>query len=244
MKSKFFNIFIYTLLLIHSCIYFALLFFYLIPPMIFKTKKQNLYRLRYSIRLYGYMILKIALFPFVKIQYKNLSNYSKKEGIYIVNHRSSSDPFLMTFLNCDMIQVVSRWPFKIPVLGYFAKKAEYISVADMSQYDFEKETKRILDQNISIAAFPEGTRSGSKKMNQFTSAIFRTALKIKCPLFPVCITGNENIPTKNFVLNTGTIKMHKLPPILWDEYKDMSPFKLKNYIRNIIASEILKMEEA
>ncbi|MCP4176370.1 MAG: 1-acyl-sn-glycerol-3-phosphate acyltransferase [bacterium] len=189
------------------------------------------------------MILKIAVFPFIKIRYKDLSSYSSKKGIYICNHRSSSDPFLMTLLNCDMVQVVSKWPFKIPVLGYFAKKAEYISVLDMTQDEFDTESKRLLDQNISIAAFPEGTRSGCKKMNQFTSIIFRTALKVKCPLFPVCITGNENIPTKDFVLHTGTIKIHKLPPVLWDEYKNMSSFQLKNHIKNIMSSEISRMEE-
>ncbi|HJO93640.1 MAG TPA: lysophospholipid acyltransferase family protein [Victivallales bacterium] len=188
-------------------------------------------------------MLKIAVFPFVKIKYKDFSDYPSKNGIYICNHRSSSDPFLMTLLNCDMVQVVSKWPFKIPVLGYFAKKAEYISVLDMTQEKFDQEAMRILDQNISIAAFPEGTRSGCKKMNHFTSIVFRTALKVKCPLFPVCITGNENIPTKDFTMHTGTIKMHKLSPVLWEEYKNMSAFQLKNYLKNIMASEISKMEE-
>ena len=79
-------------------------------------------------------------------------------------------------------------------------------------------------------------------MGQFNGAIFRVALKVKCPIVPLCITGNENIPTRDFVLNTGRVKVKKLSAIKYDEYKNMTSFKLKNYVRNIIAKETANME--
>jgi len=79
-------------------------------------------------------------------------------------------------------------------------------------------------------------------MGQFHGAVFRAASRGAVPIVPLCVIGNERIPTKKFVLHRGTIRIRKLNAVYYEEYKDMTPFQLKNYIRNIIANELIKMK--
>jgi 1-acyl-sn-glycerol-3-phosphate acyltransferase len=239
---KLLNIAFYLQALFFSALIVFVLSFYLILPIPFCTAKQNKSRIRNTIILYGYWLLKFGLFPYVKVVYKDFSTKKEMPCIFVCNHRSASDPYLMALLGVELVQIVKQWPFKIPFYGYFAKKGEYISVHDLTHKEFLNECARLLKQNVSIAAFPEGTRSGGSKMGPFTSSIFRVAYENKAPICPVCIVGNENIPNKNFLIRPGKIIVNKLEPILWNDYKGMSPFQLKNYVRKVIMNETAKME--
>jgi hypothetical protein len=62
-------------------------------------------------------------------------------------------------------------------------------------------------------------------------------------IVPICITGNEKIPpVGSAFLHPGIIKIHQLAPLPWEEYGALSPFKLKNYVRQIIINEVANME--
>jgi len=108
---------------------------------------------------------------------------------------------------------------------------------------FSKKVADLLNNGVSIAAFPEGTRSADGSLGQFHGSIFRVALQTGYPVVPLCITGNEKIPARGtLLLRPGTIKIHKLSPITYDEYRGFTPYKLKNMVRRLIADEIEVME--
>jgi 1-acyl-sn-glycerol-3-phosphate acyltransferase len=239
----FLSIYIYSIVILFTVLIAPYYILYVVFFKVFFSKRVFLKRLRRFISWYGLIIVKILIFPFIKTKFTDLA---KKEDIvpciFVCNHRSSLDPYLLSFLPYEIIQIVSDWPFRIPVLGFMAKLAGYISIKEMEHDDFFKTAEKLLQQGVSLGAFPEGTRSGSNKMGQFHGAIFRVALKVKYPIVPICVTGNENIPTRDFVLYPGTVKMEKLPAIYYDQYKNMNSFKLKNYVRNIIVKETAHME--
>ena len=113
----------------------------------------------------------------------------------------------------------------------------------MMPEDFNEKAAALLDEGASIIFFPEGTRSGNGAMGPFHGAAFRLALKSKAPIVPLCISGNENIPPKgSLLLRPGTIRVRRLPAILWEDYKDMNVFSLKNRVREIIGKELSLME--
>ncbi len=201
-------------------------------------------KFRRAISWYGIVIIKALPYPFVKIIYKDLDK-TKTEGpfIFVSNHRSASDPFLMACLPYECVQVVNIWPFKLPVLGFMAKLAGYLSIREMPFEEFSQKTTDLLNEGVSIIAFPEGTRSADGSLGQFHGSIFRVALQTGYPVVPVCITGNEKIPARGtLLLRPGTIKIHKLSPITYDECIGFTPYKLKNMLRQLIADEIEAME--
>jgi 1-acyl-sn-glycerol-3-phosphate acyltransferase len=109
--------------------------------------------------------------------------------------------------------------------------------------DFLAKTTNLLREGVSIIVFPEGTRSRDNSVGQFNGAIFRVASEARKPIVPICITGNEMIPPiGSAFLHPGVIKIHRLKPLLWEEYKMLDPFKLKNHVRQIIINEVSAME--
>ncbi len=237
------NIYIYSVFIIYTAIIIPFLTLYLIVLKLFCTERFFFRRVRRFITWYGFITIKVILFPFIRTKFIDTDVEDQTSPcIYVCNHRASSDPFLLSFLPHEIVQIISDWPFRIPVLGYMAKLAGYISIKEMEHKDFFNVADDLLKQGVCLVAFPEGTRSGSNKMGQFHGAIFRLALRVKCPIVPLCIVGNEKIPTRDFVLHTGNIKIKKLPAIYFEQYKDMSPFKFKKYVRNIIVEETARME--
>ncbi len=201
---------------------------------------------RRAIGWYGRIIIYVLPFPFIKVQYEDFGRNDNRVGpfIFICNHRSASDAFLMACLPFEGIQIVNTWPFKLPVLGLGAKVAGYLSVKEMSIDVFLLKMKKLIGEGVNVVSFPEGTRSDSKEPGQFYSSIFRAAIETKCSIVPFCISGNENKPAKgSFVLNPGTIKIHKLLALHWNDYKDMNSFVLKNRVREIMRNELIKMDQ-
>ena len=206
--------------------------------------RRTLWVVRQLIRWYGLVITRFLMFPFVRIIYRD---FEKGKGpgvcVYVCNHRSSSDGFLMAYLDVECVQVASNWPFKIPVIGWIARFAGYLNAQKMSSEEFEATACQLLKENVSIVAFPEGSRTTDRKVRQFNGSVFRVAQKAGVPIVPLCISGNQKIPEKgSWILTPGTIFLHKLPMIHWEEFKDLIPFKLKNMVREIIQNEVNKLE--
>lgn len=212
----------------------------------FIGRRKTLWVVRTLICWYGLVIVRGLTFPFVKLIYKDYEK-DRDHGacVYVCNHRASSDGFLMALLNREVVQVVNNWPFKIPLIGWVARIAGYLSIRSMPFEEFEKKGCELLKQGVSLIAFPEGSRSMDKSMQQFNGAVFRVAQAARVPVIPVCLSGNQMIPSKgSAVLTPGTIRVHKLPALTWELYRDFSAFKLKNRVREIIQAEVDQLESA
>lgn len=237
------NIYIYTLILLLSAVSIPLLTVLVAVLSLFMSHRSAMKRFRRAISWYGILVTSIP-FPFIKLRYEDSSKEETEEPyIFVSNHRSSSDAFLMCVLPHEAVQIVNTWPFRIPVLGFYARMSGYLNIKNMPPDLFFEQAVILLKEKVSIIFFPEGTRSGGKQMGNFHGSAFRLALKSKAPIVPLCISGNENIPPKgSLLLRPGTIRVRRLPAITWAEYKDLTVFSLKNKVREIISNELQLME--
>ena len=245
LKIAFLNLFFYPLFIIFTLVAFTNLGSLVILLLPFLPKRKILKFIRHAIRWYGAVVIGVLPFPLIRLNYKNYGTLDPAGPyLFVCNHRAASDPFYMAVFPYEIIQIVNIWPFRLPALGIIAKIAGYLSVREMPYEEFATKTQKLINEGVSIAAFPEGTRSRNKSVGQFHSAIFRTALETHAPIIPVCITGNESVPPiGSGLLRPGIVKIHRMPAITWNEYKDFNAFKLKNYLRNIIAQEVLIMDQ-
>jgi 1-acyl-sn-glycerol-3-phosphate acyltransferase len=239
------NIVFYSLLVVFSVVYIPVVTILFIFLSLIVSRRVLMRRIRRAISFYGSVIIHALPFPFVRVKYEDLSSGEEKGPFIIVcNHRAASDPFLMACLPYECIQVVNIWPFKLPVFGWGAKVAGYLSVKEMPYEEFLQKTSKLISEGVNIISFPEGTRSTEKEMKQFYSSIFRVAIANKCSIVPFCITGNEKIPPRGTgVLQPGRIKLKRLPSIKWEDYQGCSPFILKNRVRSILQEELAKMDK-
>ena len=239
-----FNIWFYLLSIVYTAAAILLFFPYVAFFRIFISHRRALKTFRRSISISGKGIIYLLVYPYIRVKYRDLTN-ADEEGpfVFVCNHRSSSDPFLMACLPGEIVQVVNIWPFRLPVLGVTARLAGYLSVREMPFEEFMLKAKTLLEQGVSIAAFPEGTRSGTKAVGNFHGAIFRVCLETGVSIVPVCIMGNEDKPPRSsLMLRPGVIKVHRLPSLTMENYKDMSPFKMKNTVRRVIMDHIEREE--
>jgi 1-acyl-sn-glycerol-3-phosphate acyltransferase len=243
LKLLLLNVYFYLLFLISSATVIPVLTVFVICSRPFSTRRGTMKRFRRAINWYGRVVMALP-FPFIRIRYEQIDPvHSGESCIFVCNHRSTSDAFLIGLLPEEIIQIVNVWPFKIPVLGVYAKYSGYLNIRMMSPEQFMGKAKAMLDEGISIVFFPEGTRSTSGKMGAFNSAAFRLAFEAKAAIVPLCITGNEQIPPKGSLwLRPGTIRVRRLPAIPWSEYRDLTSFAFKNRVWKIMDRELDVME--
>ena len=157
--------------------------------------------------------------------------------VYVSNHRSFSDPWLISQLPRGVgVQIVNRWPFSIPVLGTVARLAGYIDIKRMTFERFlEVGTHLLLVDRVMLISFPEGSRSPSGRLGAFHGEIFRLIKQTGVPVFPLVFEGNSRTPTKgSLVLHPSVIRMRLLPPLTEEDYRDWTAFKLKETVRDRI----------
>jgi 1-acyl-sn-glycerol-3-phosphate acyltransferase len=185
-------------------------------------------------------------YPFIKLRYEvHAKNDPPEPYIFVCNHRAASDAFLMCVLPHEAVQVVNIWPFRIPVIGFYARLAGYLNINMMAPELFLEKAAKLLRDGVSIVFFPEGTRSAGRGMGNFRGAAFRLARQTQVPIVPLCISGNENIPPRgSLLLRPGIIRVRRLPAIPWTDFKDLTVFVFKNRVREIIRTELELMENA
>ncbi|MCK5311841.1 MAG: 1-acyl-sn-glycerol-3-phosphate acyltransferase [Desulfobacteraceae bacterium] len=231
------NLLLYLIVILFTITIFLVFVIVLLLIRILGSKRLAQKILRFVSTWYGRIIIYGFARLLVKTKFIDSSEgkNAKDPCIYISNHRSASDAFLMGVLPGEWVEVVNLWPFKIPIIGLCARLAGHLSVRSMSFDDFSKECEKLFSQKVSIIGFPEGTRSTSSKMGQFHSSLFRVAKKNKLKIVPVCILGNGDKPKRgSFKINPGNIEIHKLPAIDYNEYINFNSFELKNHVRNLM----------
>lgn len=241
------NITFYSAFLLFSAVAIPFMSALVVAASLFVPKKTTIRNFRSAIVIYGKVITRLG-YPLVRLKIEDRSGVDLRKGpyIFIINHRSSSDPFLVSTLplGTEFVQVVNKWPFRLPVLGFFARLADYIDINSISFDEFMGQGRRLLNERAGIVFFPEGTRSGGKEMGQFRSAAFKLFLDTKVPIIPAAISGNQDIPHKgSLVLNPGTVKVRFLPPVRWEDHEGSNAFKVKTAVRDIIGRELREMDE-
>jgi len=244
LKLIYLNTTFYLLFFLASALIIPTLSVILVTARIFISERLFYRYFRRAIRFYGQVVVRLP-YPLVKVRYEDMSNVDKSvPHIYVCNHNSMSDPFLMSVFPYEMVQVVNVWPFSIPIIGYYARLGKYLDVNNMPFEKFLADAKTLLDEGVSIAFFPEGTRIDGAEMGSFHSGAFRLFLETKAPIVPVCIYGNKKIPPKGSMwLHPGTIIVRSLPPVTWEEYQDSTAYVVKSNVRKRIGEEIATMSE-
>lgn len=245
-KTILLNIIFYPFFIFLLPAVFFIFSFFIILIRLFSTQRQALHWLRYVVTWCSKFTIKILPAGLIKIIYTDYGDIKHPKGvIYVCNHRSASDAFLVGCLPGELVQVVNIWPFRIPILGVVARWAGYLSIREMPFKEFLKYGQKLIKEKVSIVAFPEGTRSKGKAMGHFHGSVFRLAIKTQCPIVPVCIYGNENIPVRgSILLKPGQVKIDKLSAIKWKEYSKLTPFVLKNKVRDTINKHLMARENS
>lgn len=116
----------------------------------------------------------------------------------------------------------------------------------MDRDDIRQSMKIIMDVTNEVkkgrnyVIFPEGTRSKEgNQVQSFKAGSFKAATKAECPIVPVALI-NSFKPFDTNTINPVTVQVHFLPPLLYDEYKDMKTKEIADKVQKQIQQVILE----
>ncbi|MDO4522441.1 MAG: 1-acylglycerol-3-phosphate O-acyltransferase [Eubacteriales bacterium] len=170
-------------------------------------------------------------------------NIPEKDGfIMYPNHQGMFD-VLAIIQSCDhpLSVIMKKEVADIP----FVKEVRKIMGAHaMDREDVRQSMTVILDVAKEVAKgrnyviFPEGTRSKNKNhLLEFKGGSFKAATKAGCPIVPVALI-NSYLPFDSNTIHQVTVQVHYLPPITYEEYKDMKTTEIAQLVKNRIEKKI------
>lgn len=116
----------------------------------------------------------------------------------------------------------------------------------MDRDDIRQSMKIIMDVTNEVkkgrnyVIFPEGTRSKEgNQVQSFKAGSFKAATKAECPIVPVALI-NSFKPFDTNTITPVTVQVHFLPPLLYDEYKDMKTKEIADKVQKQIQQVILE----
>lgn len=183
----------------------------------------------------------------IKIEVHGQENVPKEDGfIYYPNHQGLFD--VLTFLH------TSPKPFAF-VIKKEAKDLILIKqvIAATGSLVMDREDLRQSMQVINQVAkevqegknfliFAEGHRSrNGNKLLDFKGGSFKAAQKAKCPIVP-CALIDSFRPFDENSTRWVTVKLIYLPPMYYDEYKDMKSNEIAEEVKRRIEEAIAKYE--
>ena len=167
----------------------------------------------------------------------------EKPHLFMANHQSDFDiPIVFAAIPVDFLWTVKKELFSVPVFGRALKKAGYIEI------DRNNPAKAMnglhgaaekLRSGMSIATFPEGTRSRDGKLLPFKQGMFYLAIQTGTPIVPLSIIGSGKIMAKDSItIKPGEIAMVIGKPVDVEGYSLDDRYALIEKVRSIIAENL------
>jgi putative phosphoserine phosphatase/1-acylglycerol-3-phosphate O-acyltransferase len=144
--------------------------------------------------------------------------WSHRPCVFIINHQSKFDMFLMMYLiRRGFTGVAKKEAANTPGFGTFMKMADmaFIDRAHTGKaIDALRPAVERLKQGLCVAIAPEGTRSWTPKVGKFKKGAFHMAQQAGVPVVPVVIRNAGEIMGRNDqTMRAGTVQVAVLPPV-------------------------------
>ncbi|KAH7662101.1 1-acylglycerol-3-phosphate O-acyltransferase protein [Dioscorea alata] len=151
------------------------------------------------------------------------SEYANTRGIYICNHASPLDIFLVMWLTpTGTVGIAKERGKACSFLLYVLSNHLRIDRSNpMVAIESMKEVARaIVRNNLSLIIFPEGTRSKTGRLLPFKKGFVHIALQSKLPIVPMVLTGTHLAWKKNSLrVRPAPLTVKYLPPIKTDDWE-------------------------
>lgn len=168
----------------------------------------------------------------------------KRAYVIMANHNSMFDITSMYYLPLNFRWVTKREVMKTPFFGQLIFMHGDIMInrgrAAQAMEQMLREGKMWLDRGVSVAVFPEGTRSKTGEMARFKAGGFMMAKELEATILPVVMDGtNRVVKPKSFLFNwSNRITVRVLDPIPAEEVTKADTRDLMERVEKQIREEL------
>lgn len=177
----------------------------------------------------------------IRVRSEGLGNIPPCVCIFAANHVSAIDP--LTFIPAIPRRVailIKRELFRIPILSRAMKLAQFVAVdrtdRESAAASVEACVER-LKRGISVAVYPEGTRSPDGRLRPFKKGAFVMAIAAGVPIVPVSIVGAQKLLQKgSWKIRGGEAVIRFGPPVYAAGYGSDRRNELLARVESLIAA--------
>jgi len=167
-------------------------------------------------RFIGHLVL---FFAGVKVKFERIGAPVNRPAIFISNHSSTLDIFLIMTLGIPKVRYVAKYELLYNPL--FAVMGALTGQIFIKRQDSERAVatlnrayEKIRRQGLSLYVAPEGTRQESGKIGPFKKGAFRMAIDLQYPVAPIHFAGARHLcPGKTLQVQPGTVIIRFYPAI-------------------------------
>jgi len=167
---------------------------------------------------------------------------------FLGNHQSALDiPIVIAGLNGRVRFMAKASLFQIPLFGWVIRRYGYMPVDRKSARKTYEAFKGIFEElrkkPVSLAVFPEGTRSPDPHLREFRRGSIKVAQRSGLAVVPFSIDGSIRVHHHaRFEAHPGPVTLTFGEPIPAEEVAAMSQAALHDRVRGVIARELGQME--
>lgn len=137
----------------------------------------------------------------IPVTVKGREHLDKKQTyLFLPNHQGYFDIFLVyAYLGHNFKWMMKDYLRNIPFIGYACARSGHVYVGESRESITHAilESKTNLEKGISMAIFPEGTRTNDGKMGEFKRGAFMLASQLERPIVPITINGSFEVFNRN-----------------------------------------------
>lgn len=169
----------------------------------------------------------------------------RRPYVVVSNHESFVDILLISHLPWEMKWLSKVEILRIPVLGWDMRLAGDVPVERGTRKSALKAMRRcqeVLQQNVSVMMFPEGTRSVTDDLLPFKEGAFRLAVDSGVPILPLVVKGTRTaLPKHGWRFGKSRAEVKVLPEIETAGLTTKDVPALTERVRNLILAEREKL---
>lgn len=162
----------------------------------------------------------------VRVVVRAASPFPRTQTVYISNHTSTLDLFLLVALGLPSTRFfLSGFLRKLPPLGIIAAMmGTFFTVPQSRPGDrariFQRADRILRKTGESVYLSPEGGRITTGEIGHFNKGAFHLATSLRAPIVPMYLQIPAGVdPGRSYDARPGTVHVHVLPAIDTQEWK-------------------------
>ena len=192
-----------------------------------------------SVSAWAHSLLRVAG---VQVEVSGIENIPTGPVVFVSNHQGNFDiPILLAHLDRPHGFVAKIETQKIPFIRSWMK---YLRCVFLDRSNPRQAMSAIgqaahtIQEGKPIILFPEGTRSRmGNQLLPFKGGTFKSAVRAKCPIVP-CALIDSYKPFDEKSIAPVTVKLIYLPPICYEEYKQLKTPEIADIVKTKIEEAI------
>jgi 1-acyl-sn-glycerol-3-phosphate acyltransferase len=153
-----------------------------------------------------------------RVEFQGVENIPRGGLMVASKHQSLWETFALMTLFEDPTFVLKRELMRIPVFGWYLRKAGCISVdrtaGSRALVKMNQDARREMAEGRQLLIFPEGTRRQPGAPAAYKYGVAYLYRNLGVPCLTVGLNSGLYWPRRRFVRHPGTIRVELMPPIL------------------------------